>query len=39
MLPLKEATSIKHKVAERMPFNARMFSGLLSKDEYLFHLN
>lgn len=22
-----------------MPFNARMFSGLLSKDEYLFYLN
>jgi len=39
MLPLKEATSIKHKQAERMPFNSRMFRGLLSKDEYLFYLN
>jgi heme oxygenase len=39
MLPLKEATSIKHKLAERMPFNSRMFNGLLSKDEYLFYLN
>ncbi len=39
MLPLKEATSIKHKLAERMPFNSRMFKGLLSKDEYLLYLN
>jgi heme oxygenase len=39
MLPLKEATSIKHKLAERMPFNSRMFHGLLSKDEYLLYLN
>lgn len=39
MLPLKEATSIKHKMAERMPFNTRMFTGLLSKDEYLGYLN
>jgi heme oxygenase len=38
MLPLKEATSIKHKLAERMPFNTRMFKGLLSKYEYLFYL-
>ena len=39
MIPLKEATSIKHKQAERMPFNARMFKGLLSKNEYLLYLN
>ena len=39
MLPLKEATSIKHKQAETMPFNAKMFKGLLSKDEYLLYLN
>jgi heme oxygenase len=39
MLPLKEATSIKHKQAERMPFNTRMFKGLLSKHEYLLYLN
>ncbi len=38
-LPLKEATSEKHKQAERMPFNIRMFKGLLSKSEYLLYLN
>jgi len=39
MTPLKEATSTKHKQAERMPFNTRMFNGLLSKNEYLLYLN
>ena len=39
MLPLKEATSEKHKQAEKMPFNARMFKGLLSKNEYVFYLH
>lgn len=39
MLPLKEATSEKHKKAERMPFNVRMFRGALSKNEYLIYLN
>ena len=39
MLPLKEATSTKHKIAERMPFNARMFRGLLTKEQYLLYLN
>ncbi len=39
MLPLKEATAIRHKEAERMPFNVRMFSGLLPKNEYLLYLN
>ncbi len=39
MLPLKEATSEKHKQAEKMPFNARMFRGLLRKSEYLLYLN
>lgn len=39
MLPLKEATVIKHKQAETMPFNTRMFRGLLSKNEYLLYLN
>lgn len=39
MLPLKEATGIKHKQAERMPFNTRMFHGELSKTEYLLYLN
>jgi hypothetical protein len=39
MLPLKEATSIKHKQAETMPFNTRMFRGLLNKNEYLLYLS
>ncbi len=39
MLPLKEATAVKHKKAERMPFNVRMFNSLLSKNEYLLYLN
>lgn len=39
MLHLKEATSIKHKLAEKMPFNSRMFAGLLSKEEYLLYLH
>jgi heme oxygenase len=39
MLPLKEATAEKHKKAERMPFNVRMFKGQLSKNEYLLYLN
>jgi heme oxygenase len=39
MLPLKEATSEKHKMAERMPFNIRMFKGLLTKQQYLLYLN
>lgn len=38
MIPLKEATAEKHKQAERMPFNVRMFRSLLSKDEYLLYL-
>ncbi|MFZ1612385.1 MAG: biliverdin-producing heme oxygenase [Chitinophagales bacterium] len=39
MLPLKEATSIKHRQAEKMPFNMRMIEGLLSKEEYVLYLN
>lgn len=39
MLPLKEATGIKHKQAERMPLNAHMFNGALRKNEYLQYLN
>jgi heme oxygenase len=39
MLPLKEATNVKHKEAERMPFNVRMFRGQLSKEQYLLYLN
>lgn len=39
MLPLKEATAVKHREAERMPFNMRMLKGQLSKNEYLLFLN
>jgi heme oxygenase len=35
---LKEATHDKHKQAERMPFNVRMFKGELSEKEYLHYL-
>jgi heme oxygenase len=38
MLPLKEATSEKHRIAERMPFNIRMFKGELDKQAYLHYL-
>ena len=38
MLPLKEATSEKHRIAEKMPFNIRMFKGELSKEDYLLYL-
>ncbi|MBX2946128.1 MAG: biliverdin-producing heme oxygenase [Cyclobacteriaceae bacterium] len=38
MKPLKEATAEKHKQAERMPFNIRMFRAQLTKEEYLLYL-
>ncbi len=38
MTSLKEATEIKHKEAERRPFNMRMFQGQLSQSEYLLYL-
>jgi len=38
MIPLKEATAEKHKQAERMPFNVRMFRGQLGKEEYFLYL-
>lgn len=38
MIPLKEAIEVKHKLAERMPFNVRMFKGQLSKMEYGLYL-
>ena len=38
MLSLKEATSAKHSLAEKMPFNLKMFRGLLSKEAYLMYL-
>jgi hypothetical protein len=31
MIPLKEATSEKHKLAERMPFNVKMFKGFIKQ--------
>jgi heme oxygenase len=37
-MSLKELTSEKHKQAEKMPFNVRMFKGELSKEEYLDYL-
>lgn len=39
MLSLKEATAEKHKIAEHMPFNVRMFIGVLTKQEYLLYLS
>jgi heme oxygenase len=38
MIPLKEAIEAKHKLAERMPFNVRMFRGQLKKLEYGLYL-
>jgi len=38
MTPLKEATAPKHRKAEQMDFNQRMFRGELSKAEYLMYL-
>ncbi len=38
MAPLKEAISAKHKLAEQMPFNARMFRGQLTQEQYLLYL-
>jgi heme oxygenase len=38
MKPLKEATAEKHKQAERMPFNIRMFRSQLTREEYALYL-
>ena len=35
---LKEATAEKHKMAERMPFNVKMFKGELTKEQYTHYL-
>jgi heme oxygenase len=35
---LREATAIKHKLAERMPFNLIMFDGKLTQLQYLEYL-
>ncbi len=37
--PLKEAIAEKHSLAEKMPFNQRMFRGELSKEEYVLYLS
>jgi heme oxygenase len=39
MLPLKEAIAEKHSLAEKMPFNQRMFRGELSNEEYILYLS
>lgn len=39
MLPLKDAIAEKHSLAEKMPFNQRMFKGELSKEEYVLYLS
>ena len=38
MKPLKEATHIKHKEAENMLFNKKMFKGELTTDQYGWYL-
>ena len=38
MLPLKEAIAEKHSLAQKMPFNQRMFRGELSNEEYILYL-
>lgn len=38
MLPLKDAIAEKHSLAEKMPFNQRMFKGELSNEEYVLYL-
>ena len=39
MLPLKEAIAENHSLAEKMPFNQRMFRGELSNEEYALYLS
>ncbi len=39
MLPLREATMHRHKEAEQMPFNVKMFKGELTEAQYLEYLN
>ena len=38
-MTLKEAIDAKHREAEKMPFNQRMFKGELTPKEYLQYLN
>jgi heme oxygenase len=39
MLPLKEAIAEKHSLAEKMPFNQKMFRGELNNEEYSLYLS
>jgi heme oxygenase len=39
MLPLKDAIAEKHSLAEKMPFNQRMFRGELTNEEYILYLS
>ena len=39
MIPLKEAIAENHSLAEKMPFNQRMFRGELSNEEYILYLS
>lgn len=38
MIPLKEAISERHSIAEKMPFNQKMFRGELTPAEYASYL-
>jgi heme oxygenase len=38
MIPLKEAIAERHSLAEKMPFNQKMFNGELSPTEYAHYL-
>ena len=38
-MELKQAIEVKHKQAEQMPFNQKMFKGELTPKEYLQYLN
>lgn len=38
MIPLKEAIEVKHREAERKPFNERMLRGELTRTEYIVYL-
>ena len=39
MLPLKDAIAEKHSLAEKMPFNQRMYKGELTNEEYILYLS
>lgn len=38
-MTLREATMVRHKMAEQMPFNQKMLKGELSNEEYVKYLN